>query len=207
MLTVTSSDLPAYNGTVLSLTGRAMLHAALDTDVIVTGSWSRMNTEFSSTMQSEPPCSTVQHFNLSGSDGGEYVYFVTVRPSNPTFIRPISASQTYTLQIQPYPPLEIIIMAESAECMVDRTAMLRGSVSLLDGTIPASTLTYTWMDPRGQLISPTAEDRSAIEVEVVASNVGEYTLTVCLDIPASGIANHCSSAKYPVSIQGTILNH
>ena len=202
-LNVASSDLPAYNGTVFSLTGRAMLHAAVDTGVIITGRWSRMDTELSSTVQSEPPYSTVQRFNLSGSDGGEYVYTVSVTPSDTTFIRPISAGQTYSVDVVPYPPLNIVSTTESGRCVADPTATLRGDVTLLDNTVPGSIVEYTWTGPDG---NPTGGNQNMLQVEVIDANVGNYILTVCLDIPASDIANHCYSTMYSVSVTGTSMS-
>ncbi len=194
-----------YNGTVLSLRGSATLDTTMvDTPVTVRGGWRRDDSqELTSSEDSTFPSSTVLPFDpLGGGDGGEYVYSVAVEPSDPTFVLPTMANQTFPLDVQPYPELEVVRSVDGGACTSDQTTTLRGSVTLLDRTAANHTLTYMWTDPLGQEVNPTPQDDSTLEVEVVPANLGDYTLTVCLSIPASGIANHCSDASYTVCILG-----
>ncbi len=203
-LTVALSATP-YNGTVLSLQGSATLNTTMvDTPVTVKGGWRRHNSQgLTSSEDSTSPYSTVLPFDpLGGGDGGDYVYSVAVEPSDPTFVLSSMANQTFPLEVQPYPELEVLISMEGGVCATDRIATLTGSMALLDRTAANRTLTYTWRDPSGQVVSPKPQHNSTLEVEVVEANLGDHTLTVCLSIPASGIVNHCSNASYTLCILG-----
>ena len=193
---------PPYNGTVLSLQGNATLATeVVDTAVTVRGEWRRADSQ-QPNITSDGFTTSLAFAPLGGGDGGEYVYSVAVEPSNPTFTLSSTANQTFTLEVLPYPELQIVTVMENVGCISSgEMTTLRGSVtSLLLRTATDHTLSYTWRHPSGHVVSSTAGDNTELVVEVVAVNVGDYTLTVCLDIPASGITGHCSSATYTVCI-------
>ena len=207
MLNIAVLDDPIC-GTVIRLQGTAQLNSEVNTNVTVSGLWSRLDSSALSNLSTSSetirtsPYRTILTFNplrIASKDGGVYVYTVSITPQDSTYIISTSASVNYTLTIQPYPELEISDSITSGVCMTTQPAILMGGVSLLSN-IATNTLMYTWMDPAGQPISASTPDLvisdGNLTVMNIIDNMGIYTLTICLDIPGSCMEEHCSMASY-----------
>ena len=188
----------AIAGTVVHLQGRAQLHHLIDTGVSVIGSWTRLRhnmSEFTNTTvtASHPIYTTILTFNplrIETRDGGDYMYSVDIIPENSTFIRGVMANTTYTLTSQFYPDLTVDKSISSGNC-IDEETTLSGSVTLLNNTASNYTLEYRWSG---------AEDvADSTSNTVTVGSDGMYMLDVCLNIPVSGIMDHCSTASYTIS--------
>ena len=200
----------AVNGTVISLQGLATLDPVVDTPVTVMGSWSRegSNETLNSTESTSPPLQHATPLTLDPlSVGGEYVFMVAVSSLMPNqHIEDATVNISYTLDLRPYPVLEISMTVSGGECVTNEAATLMGSVSLLPNTATDHTLTYTWRGPDSQAITANSGDLTVagrtLTVANVRDNVGEYVLTACLNIPGTTVINHCSAATYLVSSDG-----
>ena len=189
----------AIAGTVIHLQGTAQLDPVIvDTVVSVIGSWTRLHhnmSEFTDTTvtASHPIHTIILTFNplrIKSKDGGDYMYSVDVIPENSTFIRGVMANTTYTLTSQFYPNLTVDKSISSGNC-IDKETTLCGSVALLNNTASNHTLEYRWSG---------AEDvADSTSNTVTVGSDGVYMLDVCLNIPVSGIMDHCSTASYTIS--------
>ena len=208
---LSESHLP-INGTMVSLQGTARLHPSVDTNVTVTGSWRR---------QDLSPFTTITHAQVSlysttltfdplrneSADGGSYMYDVSVTPAQSTpFIMSSMDDENYTLTVQPYPDLMIIDSLRSGVCMQDEAATLMGNVTLLPNTATSHTLSYTWTNPAGQRITSSNGDYNVTEgslrVKNLRNNMGNFNLSICLDVPGTDIVGHCSSTSFTLSTDG-----
>ena len=197
---------------MVSLQGAAQLHQSVDTNVNVTGSWRR---------QDLSPFTTITHITQASlysttltfdplrneiADGGSYVYTVSVTPAQSTpFIMSNMADENYTLTVLPYPDL-MIIDSLGGVCMLDETATLMGNVTLLPNTATNYTLSYVWTNPAGLPITSSNGDyiinKGALRVDNLASNMGDFSLRICLDIPGTDVVDHCNSTSLSLSTDG-----
>ena len=199
---------------MLSLQGTAQLHPSVDTNVTVTGSWRRQDlSPFTTITHTQAPLySTTLTFDPlrnESADGGSYVYTVSVIPAQVApFIVSSMADENYTLTVQPYPDLVIKDSLRSGVCKVDEAATLMGNVTLLPNTATNHTLSYTWTNPAGQPITSSNDDyvvtEGSLRVENLAnqSNMGNFSLRICLDVPATDVVDHCISTFFTLSTDG-----
>ena len=187
----------------------------------VTGSWRRQDLSPFATIThitQAPLYSTTLTFDPlrnESADGGSYVYTVSVTPAQSTsFIIHNMADENYTLTVQPYPDLVINDSLQSGVCKVDEAATLMGNVTLLPNTATNHTLSYTWTNPADQPITSSNGDyivnEGSLRVENLANqnNMGNFSLRICLDVPATDIVGHCSSTSFTLSSDGlTIYVH
>ena len=186
----------AIAGTVVHLQGRARLDPLIvDTNVSVNWSWTRLGpsdmSEFTSTTvtASHPIYTTILTFNPLRIESRD-MYSVDIIPENSSFIRGVMANTTYTLTSQFYPDLTVDKSISSSNC-IDEEATLSGSVTLLNNTASNYVLEYIWSG---------AEDvADSTSNTVTVGSDGVYMLDVCLNIPVSGIMDHCSTASYTIS--------
>ena len=125
-----------------------------------------------------------------------------VTPSNPSFVRSVTVNASYTISLQPYPPLEIRFRRSlrSGDCEVGgEIATLTGSVSLLPNIATNHTLSYTWS-------GPGVAELTTGQTLVVSNVTATYTLTACLAIPGTDVVDHCSTADYPLSTDGECVH-
>ncbi len=206
MLTLSLLGGPAtINGTVVSLQGSALLAPAVDSQVTVAGAWTFTGASLTSNQTTSPPR---QHTTTLTFDplsvGGDYVFTVTVSSGSP-YLQTSSANASYTLSLQPYPPLVVVGRVSGGECVVNEVATLTGSVDLLSNTATDHTLSYTWTGPGG-LIPASTQDLTLREGTLVVGNLGQnsgqYGLMVCLAIPSTDVVGHCSETSYTISTDG-----
>ena len=191
------------SGTVVRLLGRVQVMAtAIDTPVTLSGRWFRPNSDILSdsvTSNQSSPTDTFLTFNplrVASKDGGDYVYTVTITPQDSTYIASASSKASYTLTVLPYPELVIEKSIVKSACT---TTSLIGNVVLLLNTAN-NTLTHVWTDPTGRPIKSSTSDiiDGSLEVRNEKEHMGDYALTVCLDIPGSSIEGHCSTVSYSI---------
>ena len=199
----TRTEGSAITGTVVSLQGLATLADVVDTPVNVLLTWSRPdpNGLLDVIVLTSPPytlTTTVDPLSV----GGVHEFIVTVIPSNPSFVEGITMNASYTINLQPYPPLEIRIrgVLRSGDCEVGGAmATLTGSVSLLPNIATDHTLSYTWS-------GPGVPELSAGQTLVVSNMTATYTLTACLAIPGTDVVGYCSTVDYPFSTNGECVH-
>ncbi len=207
MLNIELLDDP-ITGTVVRLQGTAEVNSAVDTEVTVPGSWSRLGSaDLSNLSTSSNTTLTFNPLRNASKDGGDYMYTVLITPQDSTYIISTSTNMSYTLTIQPYPVLEIRDSITSGVCMTNEAAVLMGGVSLLPNTATYNTLIYTWMDPSNQPINASTSSYLVVSgrnltVMNIMDNTGVYSLTICLDIPGSCMGKHCSTASYTLDTDG-----
>ena len=187
---------------MVSLQGLATLADVVDTPVNVLLAWSRPdpNGLLDLAQLTSPPYTLTTTFDPL-SVGGVYEFIVAVDTSNPSFVRSVTVNASYTISLQPYPPLEIRIrgVLRSGDCVVaGPTATLTGSVSLLPNIATDHTLSYTWSGPGVAELTPG-------QTLVVSTVTATYTLTTCLSIPGTDV-DHCSTADYPFSTDGECVD-
>ena len=160
--------------------------------------------------QTSPYSHTLTFNPLRGNsdDGGLYVYMLTASPRDSTYIRSASANGIIMIEVQEYPPLEIIRNVTTSVCGEQDQTSLSGNVSLLPNTALYS-LAYSWTDPHGQPIPTSTDGISVNKDNLILRNltlkIGIYTLDICLTVPDSGLNDHCSSATYSLSTTGKIF--
>jgi hypothetical protein len=185
-------------GTKVSLLGVATLDPAVDSQVSVSTFWSRHDVP--GVMSSSENTNATLTFNqLSFIDSGDYLFTVSVSPSNPAFVKATpSVNASYTMNVQPYPDLVVVDTESSGECDVDERTTLMGHVTLLPNIGANHSLTYRWTVPS------TATDNlimngGVLEVRSLMTNVGNYTLLTCLTFPG---AEYCNTTEYVISTEG-----
>ena len=194
-------------GTVVSLQGLATLADVVDSPVTVSLTWSRPdpNGLLNITTLSSPPYSLTTTFDPI-SVGGVYEFIVNVIALNSSFVGGITVSGSYTINVQPYPPLVIRETVRSGDCVVNETATLIGNVRLLPNTATNYIITYSWTGPDGRLIPASSEDFTVMGGTLVVNNpktnTGSYILIGCLTIPGTDVMNRCIPADYPISTDG-----
>ena len=192
----TGTEGSAITGTVVSLQGLATLADVVDSPVTMSLAWSRPdpNGLLDLAQLTDPPYTlntTIDPLSV----GGAYEFTVIVTPSDPSFVEDITANASYTINLQPYPPLEIRETVRSGDCVGNPMATLTGSVSLLPNIATNHSLTYTWTVPGdGEL--------GTEETLTVNNTKATYTLAACLTIPGTNVTNHCITAEYPISADG-----
>ena len=197
-------DGPVITGTVVSLQGLATLADVVDTPVNVLLTWSRPdpNGLLGVTALTSPPYTLTTTFDPL-SVFGVHEFIVTVDTSNPSFVRSVTVNASYTISLQPYPPLEIRIRRSlrSGDCeMGGAMATLTGSVSrLLPNIATNHTLLYTWS-------GPGVAELTTGQTLVVSTMTATYTLTACLAIPGTDVVDHCSTADYTLSTDGECVD-
>ncbi len=201
----------AISGTVVHLMGTSLVDSVVDTDLIVSGSWSRLDSSDLSNLSTlsdtnqVSPYGTTLTFNplrIASKDEGHYVYTVSISSQDSDFISSVSTSAIYSLSVQPYPELVIIDSIISGVCMSSETIILMGSVTLLPHTA-VYTLSYSWVEP-ANLIATSDLLLSDGNLTVInfRDKTGIYTLTICLDVPGSCMTEHCSIASYLLTTDG-----
>ena len=198
----TGTEGSATTGTVVSLQGLATLADVVDTPVNVLLTWSRPdpNGLLDVTALTSPPYTLTTTFDPL-SVGGVHEFIVTVNTSN-LFVRSVTVNASYTISLQPYPPLEIRVRRSlrSEDCEVGGAmATLTGSASLLPNIATNHTLSYTWTGPGVPELTPD-------QTLVVSTVTATYTLTACLAIPGTDVADHCSTADSPLSTDGECVH-
>ncbi len=212
MLNIELLDDP-ITGTLVRLQGTAQV-TAVDTEVTVSRSWSRLGSEdlsnVSTTFNNQTsPYLSILTFNplrIASKDGGDYMYTVLITPQDSTYIINASMNMSYTLTIQPYPMLEISDSITSGACMINEVAVLMGEVSLLPNTANYA-LIYTWKDSNNQSINASTSDLVVSGGNLTVMNIMDtsvYSLTVCLNIPGIGQEEQCSTAFYTLDTDGKI---
>lgn len=97
-ISISGSSTP-YNGTTFTLTGAIELHLSVDTDVLVTGTWSHRSRLLETTSPPYPSNLTFQP--LATNSSGEYSLFVQVRAADGSmFIVESIVNATYDLIVQ-----------------------------------------------------------------------------------------------------------
>ena len=112
-IVTTIADQTPYNGSVFTITCNIELDSAIDTDVTVTGTWSRMGQQLSTnttttcitvsdTDSSYQTTLTFEHLGVVSSHDGSYTCEATVVPNPPTafILRMTSQSDGQDLVVQ-----------------------------------------------------------------------------------------------------------
>ena len=203
----TGTEGSAITGTAVSLQGLATLADVVDSPVTVSLTWRRHdpNGLLNETTLTSPPYTLTATIDPLSADG-VYEFIVTVNISNLSFVRDITANASYTINVQPYPPLVISKTVRSGECVVNETATLIGNVHLLPNTATNYIITYSWTGPDGRPITASNENFTimggTLFTNNITSNTGIYVLIGCLAIPGTNVTSHCIPANYPISTEG-----
>ena len=191
-------------GTQATLLGIATLAPAVDSVVTVVGEWTRAGQPLTSATGATPPLQQATLLRLEPlSEAGEYVFVVSVRAENNTFLKATSTNTSFSLSLQPYPPLQIEQGLSPGQCGQQEMATLTGTVSLLPNTATEHSLTLSWLRPDGGLTSSSEEQEgsSTLLVDTRSDQTGDYQLRACLSITSTSVQDHCSTATYTISTQ------
>ncbi len=142
------------------------------------------------------------------SDGGLYIFFVSLNSHN-IYILPVTTNKTIFVNVEEYPLLNITTQTEKTMCEQDDGLILSASTTLLTGTDLNATVSYTWTRENNTVSTESGqylESASLRLCPLTGKIMGDYNLTVCLQITRSGIYNHCSSTTYNVTLEGKILS-
>jgi hypothetical protein len=185
-------------GTQVSLLGVATLDPAVDSQVFVSTFWSRRDVP-GVMSSSENTHATLTFNQLSFNDSGDYLFTVSVSPSNPAFVKATpSVNASYTMNVQPYPDLVIVGRVRSGECNVDERTTLMGHVTLLPNIGANHNLTYNWTVP-STATEGLIMNGGELEVRNLMANEGDYTLSTCLTLPG---AEYCNTTEFAIFTDG-----
>ena len=185
--------------------GSATLPPAVDSDLILTASWTHTNINLNTSSERvTPPLAQTTPLRLDPlSEGGEYVFGVWVGQPNNSFLKPVSVNTSFSISLQPYPRLQLTQSLSSGQCGQDQ-ATLSASLSLLPNIATQHSLTFSWSGPANQSLDPFSGNQTASTLQLTSlrDNSGDYELTACLEIPGTTVSNRCNSTRYSISTDG-----
>ncbi len=190
----------------------------MNTPIQFTGRWTRQDgsTEFEevtsvsdSITQQNIYSNTLLFSTLSNNstDGGLYIFSISLNSQN-TYILPVAANKTIFVNVEEYPQLNITTQTQKTLCGQDDGLILSASTILLTGTDLNATVSYTWTRENNTVSTESGqylESASLRLCSLTRETIGEYNVTVCLQITRSAIYNHCSSANYSITLEGKTI--
>ncbi len=190
----------------------------MNTPIQFTGRWTRQNgsAEFEevtsvsdSITQQNIYSSTLLFSTLRNnySDGGLHIFSISLNSQN-TYILPATANKSIFVNVEEYPQLNITTLTQKTLCGQDDGLILSASTTLLTGTDLNATVSYTWTRENNTVSTESGQylESSSLRLcSLTRETIGEYNVTVCLQITRSGINDHCYSATYIVTLEGKTI--
>ncbi len=205
-------------GTSASLIGTSTLNSHfVNTPIQFTGRWTRQDgsTEFEDISLSDFITQQNIYSNTllfstlrsNSTDGGLYIFSVSLNSQN-TYILPVTTNQTIIVNVGEYPQLNVTTQTQKTLCGQDDGLILSASTTLLAGTDLNATISYTWTRENNTVSTESGQylESSSLKLcPLTGTNLGDYNVTVCLQIIRGGIYNHCSSTTSSIIFEGKIF--
>ncbi len=206
-------------GTSASLVSTSTVNSHfVNTPIQFTGRWTRHDgsTEFEevtsvsdSVTQQNIYSNTLLFSTLRNnySDGGLYIFSVSLNSQN-TYILPVAANKTIFVNVEEYPQLNITTQTQKSLCGQDDGLILSTTTTLLTGIDLNATVSYTWTRENNTVSTNSGQYLESASLKLcplTGTNLGDYNVTVCLQIIRSGIYSHCSSTTISIRFEGKIF--
>ncbi len=205
-------------GTSASLIGTSTLNSHfVNTPIQFTGRWTRHDgsNEFEDISVSDFITQQNIYSNTllfstlrsNSTDGGLYIFSVSLNSQN-TYILPVTTNKTIIVNVGEYPQLNITTQTQKTLCGQDDGLILSASTTLLTGTDLNATVSYTWTRENNTVSTESGqylESASLNLCHLTGMNLGDYNVTVCLQIIRGDIYNHCSSTTVRTRFEGKIF--
>ncbi len=205
-------------GTSASLIGTSTVNSHfVNTPIQFTGKWTRQDgsTEFEeisvsdSVTQQNIYSNTLLFSTLRNnySDGGLYIFSISLNSQN-TYILPVTTNKTIFVNVEEYPQLNVTTQTQKTFFGQDDGLILSASTTILTGTDLNATVSYTWTRENNTVSTESGQYLESASLRICSSSretIGDYNVTVCLQIARSGIYNHCSSATYNITLEGKTI--
>ncbi len=205
-------------GTSASLIGTSTLNSHfVNTPIQFTGRWTRHDgsTEFEDISLSDFITQQNIYSNTllfstlrsNSTDGGLYIFSISLNSQN-TYILPITTNKTIIVNVEEYPQLNITTQTQKSLCGQDDGLILSASTTLLAGTDLNATVSYIWTRENNTVSTESGQylESSSLKLcPLTGTNLGDYNVTVCLQIIRGGIYNHCSSTTNSIRFEGKVF--